>query len=153
VSDQRILTDDGFLLPLRDEDGAGFWEGTLQGELRIQACASCERLRHPPRPMCPHCRSTESMWRTVSGRGTVWSFVVSHPPLLEAYQAVSPYNVILVAIDEDPTIRLVGNLVAGEDGAINEVDPGTIRIGEPVRVVFPRIDEDVALPRWVRAED
>ena len=146
----QLLTDDGFLLPLRDEDGEGFWEGTLRGEFRIQACGACGRLRFPPRPMCPHCRSTASEWRTMSGRGTVWSFVVPHPPLLEAYQAVAPYNVVVVSLDEDPGIRLVGNLVASEEGPINEVDPDSIRIGDPVRVVFPRITEDTALPRWVR---
>ena len=47
-------------------------------------------------------------------------------------------------------MRLVGNLLASPDGAINEVDPATIEIGEPVRVVFQQV-EDVALPRWVRA--
>ena len=57
---------------------------------------------------------------------------------------------ITVALDEDPTLRLVGNLVARPDGPINEVDPATIRIGEPVRVVFQQV-EDVWLPRWMRA--
>jgi uncharacterized OB-fold protein len=146
-----ITTDEGLLLPLQDEDGAPFWEGTLQGELRIQACGGCGRLRFPPRPMCPHCRSTESTWKPMSGRGTIWSFVVPHPPLLPAYQAVAPYNVVVVELEEDAGIRLVGNLVATEEGTIDEVDPATIRIGEPVRVVFQRIGKDVALPRWVRA--
>ena len=145
-----VITDEGFLLPLRDGDGQGFWEGALRGELRIQACGACGRLRFPPRPMCPHCRSTASEWKTMSGRGIIWSFVVPHPPLLEAYQAVSPYNVIVVSLDEDPGIRLVGNLVASEDGPINAVDAATIRIGEPVKVVFQRVAEDVALPRWIR---
>ena len=36
------------------------------------------------------------------------------------------------------------------DGPINEIDPATIEIGEPVRVVFAPVD-DVLLPRWVRA--
>ena len=56
---------------------------------------------------------------------------------------------IVVALDEDPTIRIVGNLVEDAAGPINAIDPATIRIGEPVRVVFAPI-EDVALPRWVR---
>ena len=43
-----------------------------------------------------------------------------------------------------------GNLVSATDGPINELDPATIRIGEPVRVVFTTV-EDVVLPRWVRA--
>ena len=72
----------------------------------------------------------------MSGAGTIWSFVVPHPPLLPAYAELAPYNVIVVALDEDPTIRFVGNLVAGPDGPINEIDPATIAIGEPVEVVF-----------------
>ena len=86
----------------------------------------------------------------MSGRGTVWSFVVPHPPLLPAYEKVAPYNVVVVALDDDPSVRLVGNLVAAPAGAINSVDPKTIRIGEKVRVVFQKVD-DVHLPRWVRA--
>lgn len=147
----RTTTDDGFLLPLRDEDSAPFWEGALAGELRMQRCEGCGRLRFPPRPMCPWCRSMDSEWQVMSGRGTVWSFVVAHPPLLPAYAALAPYNVIVVALEEDRTLRMVGNLIASEAGPINEIDPGTIEIGEPVRVVFQRIDDSTALPRWLRA--
>ena len=86
----------------------------------------------------------------VSGNATIWSYVVPHPPLLPAYAELAPYNVIVVSLDEDPTIRMVGNLLGRPDGPINEVDPSTIRIGEPVRVVFQPVD-DVTLPRWVRA--
>jgi uncharacterized protein len=141
----------GFLLPdLTEPTAAGFWAGTARGELRVQACAACGSRRMPPRPMCPVCRATDVRWEPTSGRGTVWSFIVPHPPLLPAYSQLAPYNVIVVALDEDPTIRFVGNLLASPDGAINEIDPATIRIGEPVRVVYQQVD-DVALPRWVRA--
>ena len=141
----------GFLLPdLEDPDAAGFWQGTSRGELLVQACADCGQRRIPPRPMCFRCRSIQHRWERLSGRGTIWSFVVPHPPLLPAYQELAPYNVITVALDEDPGLRLVGNLVARPDGPINEVDPKTIRIGEPVRVVFQPV-EDVFLPRWMRA--
>jgi uncharacterized OB-fold protein len=146
----RTTTDDGFILPLRDDDSGPFWEGTLKGELRMQRCLQCGRLRFPPRPMCPWCRSMESDWPVMSGRGTIWSFVVAHPPLLPAYAALAPYNVVVVALDEDPTIRLVGNVVSSANGPINEVEPSAIEIGEPVRVVFQKVSQDVALPRWVR---
>jgi uncharacterized OB-fold protein len=92
----------------------------------------------------------ESDWPVMSGLGTIWSFVVPHPPLLPAYAELAPYNVIVVALDEDPTIRLVGNLLASEDGPINEVDPTMIEIGQRVRVVFQKISDGVALPRWLR---
>jgi uncharacterized protein len=140
----------GFLLPdVEDEDGAPFWAGCSRGELVVQTCARCGTRRMPPRPMCFNCRSLDDEWVPLSGRGTIWSFVVAHPPLLPAFQAVAPYNVIVVSSEEDPSIRFVGNLVAGPDAPINSVDPSTITIGEPVQVVFQQVD-DVVLPRWMR---
>ena len=145
---------EGYLTPAVDEESAPFWGFAEAGELRIQACASCGRLRHPPRPMCPYCRSTKRKWDLMSGLGRIWSYSVPHPPLLPAYSELAPYNVIVVELDEERTIRFVGNLVTGADGKINEIDPASIRIGEPVRVVFCRLVRDdgssVNLPRWVR---
>jgi len=100
--------------------------------------------------MCPNCNSLDHTWDAMSGRGRVWSYVVPHPPTLPAFMEVAPYNVVVVELDEDPTIRLVGNLLASPDGAINDIDPATIQIGEAVRVVFQPAGEDVFLPRWVR---
>lgn len=141
-----------FLLPdLEDPDGRPFWEGAATGELRIQHCGACGRPRMPPRPMCPWCNSLQHQWRAVGGRGTIWSFIVAHPPLLPAYAELAPYNVIVVALEEHPSLRLVGNLLASAGGAINEIDPSTIRIGEPVRAVFQQVG-DVHVPRWVRVQ-
>jgi uncharacterized OB-fold protein len=141
----------GWLLPdLEDPTSNEFWAGCARGELLVQACDACGAWRMPPRPMCAVCRSTAFRWEPTTGRGRVWSFIVPHPPLLPAVAEVAPYNSIIVELDDDPGIRFVGNLVAGADGPINEIDPATITIGEPVRVVFHQI-EDVTLPRWVRA--
>ena len=140
----------GFLLPdLDDQLSAPFWAGTARGELLVQTCGACGAWRMPPRPMCPHCRSIAIAWVPTSGRGTIWSYIVPYPPLLAAYAELAPYNAIVVALEEDPTIRFVGNLVTGPDGRINEIDATTIAIGEPVRVVFAKV-ADIALPRWVR---
>ena len=147
-------------LPALDEQSAPFWEACGAGELRIQRCTSCQRLRMPPRPMCPWCGSFGSVWSLSTGTGHVWSVVVPHPPLLPAFAEVAPYNVIVVELDDDPgqdapPIRLVGNLVESADGGIGAIDPSTIVIREPVRVVFgsPLQDEEgaVTLPRWIRA--
>ncbi len=140
-----------FLVPdVGDPDTRDFWLGCARGELLVQSCGECGRRRMPPRPMCPSCRSLGTTWHPTSGRATVWSFVVAHPPLLPAYAAVAPYNVIVVALDDDPTIRFVGNLVEDADAPLDSVDPATVEIGEPVRVVFADVD-GVTLPRWVRA--
>jgi uncharacterized OB-fold protein len=145
---------DALLLPLGDEESVGFWAGTAGGELRMQECGSCGSLRFPPQVMCPECQSTERSWRAVSGRGTIWSFVVVHPPVLPAYAPYVPFPVVTVSLAENPSLRMVGNLVTAPGGDINGVDPATIEIGEPVRVVFsarPRPGGDVVhLPQWIR---
>jgi len=145
------MAETGFLLPdPEDPENAPFWAATARGELHIQRCTGCGRRRMPPRPMCPSCRSLDERWEKVSGRGAIWSFVVPHPPLLPAYAEVAPYNVVLVELEEDPTLRLVGNLVESAEGPLDGIDPSTIEIGEKVRVVFSAVG-DVHLPRWVRA--
>ncbi|RFU86096.1 hypothetical protein DY218_14355 [Streptomyces triticagri] len=138
------------LLPVPDADGAPFWEYAARGELRVQACAApdCGELRFPPRPCCPHCRSFDSEWRLMSGRGRVWSYVRPHPPLLPAYAEQAPYHVILVEPADAPGIRLAGNLVSAAGAALDSVDPERLRIGARVQVVFTELD-GVALPQWV----
>ncbi|MFF0082362.1 Zn-ribbon domain-containing OB-fold protein [Streptomyces canus] len=132
------------LEPVKDTTGAPFWEHAARGELRVQACADCGELRFPPRPCCPHCQSFAEEWRPVSGRGRVWSYVVPHPPLLPDYAAQAPYNVVVVELEEAPRIRLVGNLVTAAGAPLDSLDPGRIRIGARVHVVFAD-----GLPQWV----
>jgi hypothetical protein len=141
------------LWPPLDPDAAPFWEGARRGELRVPRCPVTGRLFFPPRPLSPFAPHHEPGWVAVSGRGTIWSLAVPHPPLLEPFASLAPYNVIVVALAEDPRVRLVGNLVARAGGSIAEPDPRAIAIGAPVRVVFERLSETVTLPRWVLARD
>ena len=139
------------LLPEPDEDSAPFWDGTRRGELLLQRCKDCGRPRFPPRPMCPECQSLESVWTSASGRGRIWSFVVSHPPLLPAYAELAPYPVVVVELEEHPSIRMVGNVVVAAGAPINSVDPALLKIGLPVRVTFEAVSDDTTLPRWILA--
>ncbi len=139
------------LLPPNSELDAEFWEGARAGELRVQRCPESGRYIFPPRSHSPWSAGARPEWVSVSGRGTIWSFVIPHPPLVPQFAELAPYNVILVALDEDPAVRLVGNLVAREGGAINEVDSASIEIGAAVRVVFDAVTDEVSLPRWVLA--
>jgi uncharacterized OB-fold protein len=143
---------EGFVLPdVTHQEAAPFWAGCAAGELRIQACAACGRRRMPPRPMCPWCRSFDDRWDVMRGTGTIWSFVVSHPPLLPAYAEQAPYNVVVFTLDDAPSIRLVGNVVTGAGARLDSVDPSTLAIGAAVRVVFSAVADDVWLPQWVPA--
>jgi uncharacterized protein len=131
------------------EEETPFWEGVAGGELRIQACNRCGRLRFPPRPFCPWCQSPDSVWQPTSGRGTLWSYVIAHPPLVPPFVELAPYNVIVVALEEDPLIRMVGNLVAQPQGPINRIGPERIHIGARVKAVFSEGPGGLRLPRWM----
>jgi uncharacterized OB-fold protein len=137
-----------YLLPDLLDDGAGFWEQTKAHRLSVQTCSNCSLHRHPPRPMCPRCRSTEFHWEPVSGRATIWSYVIPHPPLLPGYSEVAPYNVITVQLSDMPEIRMIGNLIAAEGGALNSYT-GEIEIGAEVQAVYDDYDDQVTFVRWV----
>jgi uncharacterized OB-fold protein len=112
------------VLPALDFDNEFFWTSGKDGVLRFLRCAECEVLVHPPVPYCAKCGGTPAP-TAVSGRGTVYSFTVNH----QAWDGTSdPYVIALVAIDEQPDVRLTTNLV---DCELDEV-----RIGMPVEVVF-----------------
>lgn len=127
--------------PAVSRDSAFFWEGARNGELRIQRCRSCGKLRHPPGPSCPGCRSLEWDYVLSAGRGQLYSYVVHHYPPLPGFE--TPFVVALVELEEG--VRVVGNLL--------EVDPAEVSIGMPVMLRFERIDDDFALPQWVRVEE
>ena len=116
------------------QDTQFFWDGVKAHRLLIQRCGGCGTLRHPPRPMCPHCHSLE--WDSIeaSGRGTVFSFVIPHHPPLPWFP--ESYVVALVELEEGT--RLVTNLVG--------VAPEHVSIGMPVRVRFEAFDDGLVLP-------
>ena len=117
----------------------------------MQRCASLRAPAHAPAARCARgAAASTSTWEATSGRGRIWSFVVPHPPLLAAYAELAPYNVVVVELDEDPTIRFTGNVVDTPDGALDQVDPPHLDIGEAVEVCFAPAVDGIALPRWRR---
>ena len=124
------------LKPSISPDTAFFWEGLRENELRIQKCASCELLRHPPRPMCPQCNSLE--WNTIvaSGNGTLHSFVMpQHPPF-----PFMDYPYIVALVDLEEGVRLVSNLI--------DITPEDASIDMPVEVCFREFEGDLVLHQF-----
>jgi uncharacterized OB-fold protein len=139
-----------FLLPVDDDPlTQPFWEGCARGELLMQRFNKSGRCYWPPREMDPETRDLEYEWVQMSGRGTVWSVAIPHPPLLPTYAEFAPYNVVVVELEEDARLRLVGNVVASADAPLDSVDPYSIEIGDPVQAVFSPVG-DMFLPRWVK---
>jgi acetyl-CoA acetyltransferase/uncharacterized OB-fold protein len=112
-----------------------FWTSGADGRLRIQRCADCRTLVHPPVPVCPRCRSRASERSVVSGRATVVGFTVNHHPWLPDFPP--PYVIAVVALAEDPAVRLTTNVIG--------CDPGAVHIGQEVAVHFEQ-HGDVWLP-------
>ena len=131
-------------LPRPDDASEGYWEGCRNGELRVQRCQACGHLRFPPRPMCPRCQSFAVAWVPLSGRGSVYSWVVAHPPLLPTFAERAPWVVLLVELEEGENLRLVGNLLGEGHEAV--------AIGMPVEVVFEEVAPDVVLSQWRRRD-
>ena len=119
-----------------------FWTSGTDGTLRIQGCDDCGALVHPPVPICPACRSTSASPTAVSGLATVVGYTVNrhqwHPDL------APPYVIAVVALAEDPSVRLTTNITGCE--------PDEVGIGDEVRVRFEQHD-DVWLPLFERTGD
>ena len=152
----RGPSEDGFLMPAVDEEGGFFWEGTLAGELRIQRAIPAGKLRHPPRPMCPSCRSTDRGLEAGRNRrarsGPSWSPTRRCSSRTRAWPPTTSSS--SPSTSTPPSVRGQPR-DAGPRASSNEIDPNSIRIGEPVEVVFKRFHRadgsDEALPFWVRA--
>ena len=122
-------------LPRPTEDSAPFWEAAHRGELHMQRCEDCGLVRFPPAILCGRCLSERFEWARLSGRGTVFSWIVVHQSQHPAFNSDVPYNVAIVELDEG--IRLHTNIIdcANEDLAIDM----------PVEVVFEKVDDEVTL--------
>ncbi len=126
-------------VPTLHPDNEGFWQGVKRQELVLQQCKECGNWLHPPRPMCPKCRSLETEWVPSAGKGTIYSWVVYQEAPHPGFKA--PYAVVLVELEEG--VRLISNLV--------DVTPEEVSIGMPVEVVFDQVTEEVVLPKFRKA--
>lgn len=127
-------------LPEPDDWSKEFWEACREHRLVMQRCRRCERLRFTPRPMCPHCRSLDGEFVPVSGRGRIASWVVVHPPVMPSFRDKVPFAVVLVELEEDSELRMIGNLLG--------FPPEKIDFGLPVEVTFEEVADGVTLPQW-----
>jgi uncharacterized OB-fold protein len=117
--------------PLPDVDaplGRGFWAAAARGELAVPRCDRCARWVWYPTQDCRSCSSSELTWTTTAGRGTLFSWTEVRRALLPEYSGLVPYVAALVALDEDPAVRIVTRMV--------DVDPDALVGDMPVKAVF-----------------
>jgi uncharacterized OB-fold protein len=125
-----------------------FWAGAANHELRIPACDSCGRLCWYPRKKCRYCEGETFSWKTMSGRGSLFSWVVVTHVFLPQFGDLVPFAPALVALEEDPAIRIATRIV--------DADLETLEFDMPVEVAFRPItfkdvDGEVVAPLFTPA--
>ena len=134
--------------PLPDvhwEPARELWEGAARGELRMPRCDSCGRWVWYPQPPCRHCGAAQWTWTTASGRGRLFSWSVVRHAWIPQFADRLPFVTGLVALEEDPAVRLVTYVV--------DCAPPDLRCDMPVRAVFrplryPGVRGEVTAPMF-----
>jgi len=114
---------------------APFWQAAREHRLVIQRCTACGRLRWPPELACYECGSLDHEWAQMSGRATLYTWTVAHPPLLPYFQPRSPWPIAVVQLEEGP--RIVTNITG--------IDPDQYEIGMPLEAAYEDIGEGMTL--------
>jgi uncharacterized OB-fold protein len=122
------ITRADFPLPdLTDPLVAPFYAGAERGELLIPRCGSCGAHVWYPQDACP-ADGGSLTWLPVSGRASLFTWVVVHRAFLPAFADKVPFVTALAALDEDPAVRLCTYVV--------DADPERLTADAPLEVVF-----------------
>jgi uncharacterized OB-fold protein len=111
-----------------------FWDAAGEGKLLYKKCAACGEPHFYPRPHCPFCFSDNVEWQEASGRGTIYTYSVMR-------RAPVPYAIAYVTLAEGPT--MMTNIV--------DCDLDSIKIGQPVRLVFKPSEGGPPVPMFTPA--
>jgi uncharacterized OB-fold protein len=128
-------------VPVPTPESQPFWSAAREKRLVVPKCRSCGSTWFPPTLACPSCGAADHEWIEVSGRGTVFSFVVMHRVYHPAFADKVPYVVAVIELEEGP--RLLSNLVG--------ILPREVRCDMPVRVTFDERRGGVTIPQFTPA--
>ena len=132
---------DGMPPPLADATTLPWWQAAAEHRLVVQRCAGCAHTRLPPAPVCSECRSTESDWQEVPGRGEVYTYTVVHRPI--AAEQSLPFVIAVIALADSGGVRMISNLVD-----VDLLDPDALKVGMAVELVWEDMSADLAIPRF-----
>jgi uncharacterized OB-fold protein len=129
-------------LPILDEDAKPFWEAAKRHELVLLRCRICGEYAPVQFPIggngCLDHGFENMEWVKVSGKGTVFTFVVFHMSFNPAFKEDVPYGVAMIELEEGPL--LLSNVV--------DCKPEDLKIGMPVEVIFEDVTEEETLPKF-----
>jgi uncharacterized OB-fold protein len=123
-------------LPKPTETSRPFWEAAKQHQLKLQYCGGCRAYIYYPRDRCPQCLSDNLEWRSVSGKGKVYSYTIVRRASTRSF-ADKPYVLAIVELDEG--VRMTTNIEAPSE---------SIKIGMPVTVYFDDVTPERTLVKF-----
>ena len=76
-----------------------FWDGCNNGKIILQRCKDTGKAYFPPRPFSPYTGSRNVETFEASGKGVLWSYIISHRPNPN-FDMEAPYAIAVVKFDE-----------------------------------------------------
>lgn len=126
-------------VPVPTPETRPYWEGCGNHKLVLPRCRQCSKFHFYPRAICPYCWSPDLEWQQVSGRATLYSYVINHRPA-PGFEAVAPYSLAVVELEEGP--RMFTNIVGVPQ------TPDALQLDMPLEVVFEDLNGEIALPKF-----
>jgi len=126
-------------MPTPTRESQPYWDGMREGRFMLQHCVSCGKVRHYPRPVCPHCFSMESEFKEAPLGGTIHAWTVCHHPFNFFFKAEAPYIVALV--DMAAGVRV--------NAPLRGLDAAGLKIGQKLRLQFEPVSKEVTLPFFI----
>ena len=128
------------IVPVPDELSAPYWAAAAQHQLKLPRCSQCGVFSMPPDITCPSCHTLEPnyTYEKVSGRGRVRTWTVVRRSFLSGFDL--PFMVVDVQLDDQPEVRLIGQLLDGADTPI--------KLGDAVDVAFDDISPGASIPAF-----
>ncbi len=115
------------LLPRPLPETQPYWDAAAAETLAIQRCGACGNYYFPPAPVCPHCTSRHVSWEQVSGRATLYSYVIT-ANLWPVWELPPPFSVATIALEEGP--RLLSTVLHCEQ------TPAALKIDMPLQAMW-----------------
>ena len=123
-------------VPGVSSDTEKYWKALLEHKLLLPKCNHCQKVNFPPRPFCPDCLDFDVTWTEMSGRGKVHTYSVVYQNKSPGFADEVPYVVGYIELEEGP--QMMSNIV--------DCDPESVRIDQPVEIVYRDVMPDLTIP-------
>jgi uncharacterized OB-fold protein len=113
-----------------------YFESGGRGVIALQCCNKCSNIWFPVAQHCPRCLAQDYVWKPMSGRAKLWSWIVMHQVYFKSFKDDVPYVVAFVQLEEGPYLM---STVVG-------IDRADLHCDMPLEANFVPAEEGTWLP-------